>query len=589
MSLEAFQKMPRHVLAVYDSSQNADIYFTKIHQRAEIWLNHLGMIVDYQDIQAPLLSLNPETTRAVIMWFPAGYKVPNPSSYCSWLHQQMAQGIKIVILGELGINSRDENKRGEKLTAECTSFLEDFGLDYQSNFSENPYFFDIAKKDAIMVEFERKLVLNEDLEYQQVRATRAKSRVYLQLIRRDMEGSLSDVIFTNDKGGFAMETFVNFRMAENEKVQWRLHPFYFLEEALGIQNWPRPDTTTLDGKRIFFSQIDGDGIFNVSMLDGKSYSGRVVIDEILKKYPKLPVTASIIAGYLDMPQYFTEKEKKLYQDLFSLPNVEPAVHGYAHPLVWKKGSVSLDIAGYHFSSSMEISGANQKLNELLENLKISKKSRVYLWTGDALPDSEALQDIREHQLLNMNGGGGRYDKAYPSYSYLFPLSRWVQEKEQKISRQYYTAFSNENIYTNLWKGPYYGFFNVIESFQNTESPFRLKPYNLYYHYYSGERQASVHALKEVLDYISHQEITPIFASQYIQIVQDFFEMTLSEKAGGYCVDHPADGALRTIRFDHEKRKVDWSRSKAVKSANYHNGHLYISLDTGSHHEIYLKP
>ncbi len=572
------QPLPRHILGLYDSKLVEDIYFTRIHQRAEIWLNHLGLIVDYHDLKEELPDLDPKEYRAVLSWHPSGYTVPQPREYCSWLEENLRKGIRIVILGEMGLLPKNS-----KLDPTCEQALHRLGLEYLYNFSDNPFFFEITFKDSRMVEFERSLLLSEGLEYQQVKAIDPRSRVYLKMRRRDFENSDSDVVFTNPQGGFAMDTFVNYRMAENEKVQWRLHPYYFFEAALGIADWPKPDTTTLKGKRIYFSHIDGDGLFNLSLIDQKSYSGTVILNEILRKHPKLPVTASIIAGYLDMPQYATERELALYRDIFSLPNVEPAVHGYAHPLVWKTGKVSLDVPGYRFSPTAEVIQANRKLNDLLVSLNLSKKSRLTLWTGDCMVTTEALDAAIHEGLLNLNGGGGRNDAGYESVSYLFPLSRMKEGR-----RQIYAAFSNENVFTNLWHGPYYGFSRLIESYQNTESPFRLKPLNLYYHYYSGERLASLNALKEILAYVEAQDVTPIFASQYAAIVGDFFTMKMHEVKEGYWLDHPTDGGLRTVRFDHEKRRIDWVRSRGIEAVTTHQGNLYVSLGAGSHHEIYFK-
>ncbi len=69
--------------------------------------------------------------------------------------------------------------------------------------------------------------------------------------------------------------------------------------------------------------------------------------------------------------------------------------------------------------------------------------------------------------------------------------------------QVFATNQNENIYTNLWHGPYYGFERVIETYELTEKPYRFKAVNIYYHSYSGTKVASLRALRKVYDYVLH--------------------------------------------------------------------------------------
>src|SRR4029453_5395461 len=87
---------------------------------------------------------------------------------------------------------------------------------------------------------------------------------------------------------------------------------------------------------------------------------------------------------------------------------------------------------------------------------------------------------------NINGGDTMLDREWPSYTRVAPLMRPVGSHWQN-----YTSASNENVYTNLWKGPFYGFRNVLETFRRTEHPRRVTPVNVYYHYYSAERVAGL--------------------------------------------------------------------------------------------------
>ena len=80
--------------------------------------------------------------------------------------------------------------------------------------------------------------------------------------------------------------------------------------------------------------------------------------------------------------------------------------------------------------------------------------------------------------------------------------------------QIYAPAQNENVYTNLWRGPYYGFRRVIDYFRFTDSPRRLKPIGIYYHFYSGTKTAAIKALHDVYAWASQQETFPVSASEY---------------------------------------------------------------------------
>ena len=73
--------------------------------------------------------------------------------------------------------------------------------------------------------------------------------------------------------------------------------------------------------------------------------------------------------------------------------------------------------------------------------------------------------------------------------------------------QVYAPVQNENIYTNLWTGPFWGFLNVIQTFELTENPRRLKPISIY-HFYSGQKLASLNALKRVYEWAISREGGP---------------------------------------------------------------------------------
>jgi hypothetical protein len=97
--------------------------------------------------------------------------------------------------------------------------------------------------------------------------------------------------------------------------------------------------------------------------------------------------------------------------------------------------------------------------------------------------------------------------------------------------QVYAPIQNEMVFTNEWRGPYYGFREVISSFQLTELPRRLKPINIYFHFYSGSKIGSLKALRQVFDWALSQDVVSVYASEYIRKVADFQDLTLARRPG----------------------------------------------------------
>ena len=121
----------------------------------------------------------------------------------------------------------------------------------------------------------------------------------------------------------------------------------------------------------------------------------------------------------------------------------------------------------------------------------------------------------------------------------------------------------------------------METFKSTESPRRVSPVNVYYHFYSGERVASLAALRVVYEWARRQPVAPVFTSEYLAMVEGFRTARVARAGAGYRVwDH---GALRTIRFDAGRfdaghGAVDMTRSRGVLGFTRHQGSLYVHLE-----------
>lgn len=570
----------RNILVIYNDKQELIGHpeDTDVHRRAEMPLNHLGLILRYHPASKPLPSDSQmEDVRGILTWFRNIPPFTNMTTYCSWLNKQLDAGKKIVILGIPGFLP-DESK---DLAPACNEFLKNFGILFEGERTTNPYMVDKAVVDSNMVEFERPINKIEGVFYSKFTPTKNDLNVYLTETRKDLIDSESPLIFTSPRGGFAYEGNVMFFVNNIDQHQWKVNPFRFFREAFDVHNFPIPDTTTRNGNRIYFSHIDGDGIYNVSLIDRESWSGEVIFDEIIKPLNDLPITVSIISGYLDIKQYTGNRSDKMYKNIFSSPNVEPAIHGYAHPFLWREGKLALRVPGYKFNASSEIESGLSTMNDMLDKLNLKRKPEVFLWTGDCLVPPATILAAEKFKLLHMNGGDGRFDMRSPSYSFVSPIG--VQKGGYW---QVYSAVANENIFTNLWEGRFYGFSDAIQTFNNTESPIRVKPINIYYHFYSGERKSSLKALNDLYKYAREQEIIPMFASEYIKIARDFYDTTINQTSSGWVVNNSGD--LTTFRFDNETRGVNLRESTGVLGFTHFQDNLYVTTDGSGEAHIVLS-
>lgn len=565
------QQVRRHVLALYDSKAGETPKENHVHMNAEVILNHLGCVVDYHDLQSGLPDDGSmQKYRGVLTWFYRN-EMDAPVAYLRWATRQVQAGRRFVILGNIGAFMDRQTGKFLKI-AKLNQFTNKLGFMIKTaNWTEEPSLIELVYKDPEMVEFERTLDY-EVTQYEHYSVTVPGSKVYLKLRRNDQPDSESDLVFTTSHGGFAAATYVVYENNRTFNKKWRLNPFRFFEEAFGLRGLPRPDVTTLNGMRIWTSHIDGDALISKSEVKQDAYCGEVIRDEILKKY-RWPTSVSVVVGEIIRGQQFADIARSIYE----IDWVEAASHSHAHPFYWaedyagkeKYASRHLPIPGYTFNVRTEVIGSVKYINETL--LPSGKKVRTFFWTGNCEPTPAAIKLCQKLGIHNINGGDSIFDGKNPSYTSVAPLG-----VEVGGYRQIYAPNSNENIYTNEWHGPYYGFKFVLETFRNTESPVRIKPINIYYHYYSGERWAALNALKKVLDETIILEVAPMFISEYTAIVQGFYSAQMT-KVDSHTWRLSNYGECRTVRFDRSDAFPDLAHCQNVLGFMHYQGSLYVHL------------
>ncbi|MFQ5651604.1 MAG: hypothetical protein ACE5IY_16835 [bacterium] len=575
------EAVSRRILALYDSHRGQTPAGNHVHANAEVILNYLGCFVEYWDIQQ---GLPDEKTmagyRGVLTWFYAD-TMSEPEAYLGWARRQVEAGRKFVILGNLGAHKEARSGRQVRQAA-LDAFTKKLGFvagGVQGTTDLTKI--ELTFKDPAMVEFERKLDF-EITHYEKYRARHPKSRVYLRLRRTDRANSESDLVFTTPHGGFAAAPYVLYQNQETFQRKWRIDPFRFFSEAFDLKALPKPDPNTLNGMRVWTSHIDGDAFISKSQARPEATCAEVIRDEILRKY-RWPISVSVVVGEVVRDPQFLD----IARSIFELEWIEPASHAYSHPYYWEDTAENrniyerrhLPIPGYTFNLKQEIVGSVKYINTHL--LPAGKKVKQFFWTGNCQPTREAVRLCKLSNLRNINGGDTIFDPQNSSYTNVAPFGVDVGGY-----RQIYAPHSNENIYTNDWRGPFYAFRHVLKTFENTETPVRIKPINIYYHYYSGERWASLNALEKVMEETITRQVAPIFISEYIDRVNGFYS-TRIERLGEDTWKIKSFGQCRTIRFDDTERYPDLQRSSNVLGFTRHQGVLYVHLGERSEAVIVL--
>jgi len=526
-------------------------------------LEYLGYIQKLYDINTGLPDINSMHHYAgVVIWLEKNYKYP--AKLITWVLALDKIGIKIVFANSFGFSAN-------------TTLLKSLDIDVYNGKSDKKK---IIYKDKMMG-FEIEPSLGNGTLY--LYPNHAKNL----LVYQDIDQRKSVPAAITSWGGYAFgEVFLI--EIDNEKV-WVINPFIFFQEALRLKKLAVPDTTTQNGKRLFFTHVDGDGMVSRVESNPEFFAGKMILEKILKVY-EIPHSISLIGAEVfkdGLYPQFSSEALKVARDIYTLDNVEPATHTFTHPFFWGKihnGKLDekyrLKPKNYEFSLHKELVGTLGSINELLPK-ETSKKAQTVFWSGDCAPLLPVLDYIYKEKILNINGGDTTINNVNPWLSLVAPLGL-----ERGEYYQVYTGAQNENIFTNDWLGPFWGFKRVVQTFKLTGSPRRLKPIDIYYHFYSGSKTASLNALTYVFDWSLKQDIFPLFTTEYIPKVMDYFIVSMANEQDKWLISGMRD--LKTVRFENLNKNVDIEKAKSVYGFNKFETHTYVSFNGQADHYFELS-
>jgi len=545
----------REIFTLIDESK-VDRIFQSAHRHGDLVLNYLGYIQNIHDIHKGLPPITKMLHYAgVIIWLEDVEKTGTKELF-NWILQLIQRGIKVTFV---------ETFAG----LENTKYLKKLGIKYKEIQETQSV---IGYKDEL-IGFE--IDPSTSMTNQRLKVKGELKKLLVMQLANNKKSTLAAIM---PWGGFAFEGSFLTELQGDEL--FIMNPFLFFQESLHLKKLLVPDNTTQNGTRLMFSHIDGDGMINRVEATKNKLSGDVILNKILKRY-KTPHSVSVIGAEIDKNGLFpalANRTQRIAKYMYALSNVEPATHTFTHPFFWSKivndslpEQYRLKVKGYHFSMENELTKPLEFINKHL--LKKGKKPRAktVFWSGDCAPKKEALAYTYKHNILNINGGDTTITNDRPWLANIAPIGL-----KRGNYYQVYTGQQNENIYTNEWLGPFWGFKKVVQTFKLTNSPRRFKPIDIYYHLYSGSKVASLRALEYVFNWTLKQDILPIFTSEYIPKVMDFYEISMANEGDEWLFEGMRN--LKTLRIEQKDAGIDFKKSQGVVGLKHFETHTYLHIE-----------
>ncbi len=561
----SIELIPRAVLVLVDTKGN-DLHYSEAQRFVGMPLNHLGLRYEFIDLALDSL---PDTIlrgryAGVVTWFESGMNHP---ALLPWLTRRMQEGVRIAMFNAFGFNAEPQSAGALGLHAFRPG---------------KPGHVAVQSRDTALIGFEAEAIPERGQEVP-VSLQGAAGRSLLRL--SDARGNSYDAAALMPWGGYVLAPFAVVNLPMQDQSRWVVNPIAFLKAALELPQLPVPDVTTEGGRRILMVHIDGDGFASRAERPGAPFASEVLLTEFLERY-RVPTTMSVIEGEVGAQGFFqtlAPELESIARRMFALEHVEGASHSYSHPFYWAsainaQGRVGeapyhLRLPGYAFDLTREIKGSLDYINEKL--MPTGKTAAVLLWTGNCVPPAAAIAEADRHGALNMNGGDTVITESNRS------LTAIAAQGLRKNGRyQVFAPNQNENVYTNNWSGPYYGYERVIETFKLSETPLRFKPIDIYYHTYAASKPASIAALHKVYRWALAQPTTPLYASQYIRKVLDFETTTLARELASNDLLVRTGADLRTLRLPPDVDVPSLSASSGVAGVAPGPEGSYLILASG---------
>ncbi|WP_118179904.1 sugar ABC transporter [Paraburkholderia phosphatilytica] len=598
VGIGAIEVLPRKILIVQDPAAGLPLDETPGVRDLETPLNYLGYDVEFADANGDLPDdITPDRYAGVVSWF-EGNDLRDAARWREWVDARINAHVPVAFMGQFGFDAAEDEGAALDLQAVPGPFTEAVQT--------------VSRDPMIGFEIDPKLG-PRDLTGVQVGAS-SKS-----LLRVKSGNATLDQVAITPWGGYAMSPYTVVSLNGIGQERWALQPIAFLSQALRLQQMPSPNVTTENGRRLFMTHVDGDGFASRAEFPGVDYSGEALYQQIFTRY-KLPMTLSVIEGEVGPKGLYPQISPRLEEiarQMFALPYVEIGTHTYSHPFEWEQvdaktgeridrgggdTAFSLNIPNYRFNIDREITGSSDYINSRLA--PPGKKTVILQWPGNCEPPAIVVRKVYAAGLDNINGGDTVITKSANSWTNIAPIG----VDKGPGAYQVYAPNQDENVYTNDWLGPFYGFTRVLETFQLTDEPRRFKPIDIYYHMYSGTKVASLRALQQIFDAVLKEPVLPVRVTDYVHKVYDWRSFAVAREVMPQGTPQAQPGAAAQpgtntaasrwiVRGDGQVRELRWPQGapdlrtspgvtgySAGPDGTYvhiNNGAATVSFDAGS--------
>jgi hypothetical protein len=540
----AIEVLPRKILVVQDPAAGLPLDETPGVRDLATPLNYLGYDVEYADANGQLPDdITPDRYAGVVAWF-QGDDLSDSNAWRNWVEARMEAHVPVAFLGQFGFDAGQDDGKALDLLAVAGPFNDPVQI--------------VSRDPLIGFEIDPKLG-PRDLSGVQVGAA---SRSLLRV--RSGNATLDEVAIT-PWGGYAMNPYTIVSLNGIGQERWAIQPMSFLTAALRLQQMPAPNVTTENGRRLFMTHVDGDGFASRVEFPGPDYSGEALYQQIFTRY-KIPMTLSVIEGEVGPKGLYPQISPRLEEiarKMFALPYVDIGTHTYSHPFEWEKvdattgeridrgggdTAFSLNIPNYTFNIDREITGSIDYINSRLA--PPGKKTVILQWPGNCEPPALVVRKVYAAGVDNINGGDTVITRSADSWTNIAPIG----VDKGPGAYQVYAPNQDENVYTNDWLGPFYGFTRVLETFDLTDKPLRFKPIDLYYHMYSGTKVASLRALEQIFSTVLKEPVLPVRVVDYTHKVLDWRSFAVARVVAPAGAAGSADSNW-LVRGDGEVREL----------------------------------
>lgn len=489
----------------------------------------------------------------------------------NWIIWHKAHGFKVLFLGKIPnfIPKRLFNLKGNNSVVEHIEKLE------------------VLKNSPSFIDKEIKVKFNKEKKFYSLHSNSTEGQILsLQATDKDGQQYQFDPIFTAKWGGAILSPYIYSNNADGTLVlKADLFKFVkkFIKPTSPRPEWiPVPDTTTLQGLRSAFIHVDGDGIFDSAQDENKPLISKLK-EQIFIPYG-FPTTISVITKDFDK---LDEIQYNNFVSAAELPFIDVATHSHTHPYFWqhKKNKHIPDLKQSHNFSNAEKVNLSREIRKSISILNkklfpIYKKTNIFLWSGDSRPSPQAIRLLDSLGVNNINGGSTSISKQNNFQAFISPKSiHW------KNALQCLAPMQNEFFYTNERQDSSYK--KVLETFELTESPFRIKPVNVHYDFYVAKDVERINTLETVYNWLKNHELSFISARRYTDIVKDSYGTKIF-----YANDNNwiivSDGKIRTLRIPvSSKLYPDLKNSKGILGFRDVNNARYIHTDGSRRVELKL--